>query len=112
MVESPSVRSAAATGGKGGVKTVEDSNFFIKQLSDNAAVFLQRPALGESIQAEDRVHRIGSEIHAHGVEIIDIVARDSVDSRRRELLKEHAGQLAEYVRDPRIVRGLLGGLRS
>ena len=75
------------------------------------AVFLQRPWLGESIQAEDRIHRIGSEIHEHGVEIIDIVARDTIDSRRRELLREHAGQAAEFARDPRIVRQLLGGLR-
>jgi SNF2 family DNA or RNA helicase len=76
------------------------------------AVFLQRPWLGESIQSEDRVHRWGSEIHEHGVEIIDIVARDTIDSRRRDLLKEHAGQLGAFVEDMRLVRGLLGGLKS
>jgi SNF2 family DNA or RNA helicase len=72
-------------------------------------VFLQRPWLGESIQSEDRGHRIGSEIHEHGVEIIDIVARNTIDSRRRELLRDHAGQLADFVQDVRIVRDLLGG---
>jgi hypothetical protein len=56
-------------------------------------------------------HRIGSEIHEHGVEIIDIVARDTIDDRRRELLREHAGQLGAFVQDFRIVRQLLGGLR-
>ena len=75
------------------------------------AVFLQRPWFEESVQAEDRVHRIGSEIHEHGVEIIDVIARDTVDSRRRDLLKEHAGQLAAFVQDMRLVRQLLGGLK-
>jgi SNF2 family DNA or RNA helicase len=73
-------------------------------------VFLQRPWLGESIQSEDRLHRIGSEIHEHGVEIIDIIANDSIDSRRRDLLREHAGQLGAFVQDPRLTRSLLGGL--
>ena len=76
-------------------------------------VFLQRPwPLGESIQSEDRGHRIGSEIHAHGVEFIDIVAKDTVDSRIRERLVEKGGQLADFVRDPRVVRELLGGIRA
>ena len=57
------------------------------------------------------MHRIGSEIHTHGVEIIDIVAEDTVDSRIRERLTEKAGQLGELVKDPRIVRELLGGLK-
>jgi SNF2 family DNA or RNA helicase len=74
------------------------------------AVFLQRPWFEESIQSEDRLHRIGSEIHEHGVEIIDIVSRDSIDSRRRELLKEHASQAAVFVQDMRLVRSMLGGL--
>jgi hypothetical protein len=77
----------------------------------DTAVFLQRPWFGESEQAENRIHRIGSEIHEHGVEIIDIVARDSIDDRRRELLREHAGQAASFVGDTRLVRELLGGLK-
>lgn len=76
------------------------------------AVMLQRPwPLGDSIQSEDRVHRIGSEKWEHGVEIIDIVAEDTVDSRIRERLREKGGQLAQWTRDPRIIRELLGGLR-
>jgi SNF2 family DNA or RNA helicase len=75
-------------------------------------VFLQRPpGLGESIQAEDRAHRIGSEHHAHGVEFIDIVAENTVESRIRAMLRSKAGQLSEFVLDTRIVRELLGGIR-
>ena len=75
----------------------------------STVVFLQRPwSLVESIQAEDRCHRIGSERHA-SVEVIDIVAARTVDSRVRAALREKAGQLADLVRDPRIVAELLGG---
>jgi SNF2 family DNA or RNA helicase len=75
------------------------------------AVFLQRPwPLADAIQAEDRIHRIGSEIHQDGVEIIDIVARSTVDYRVRARLREKGSQLAEFVQDPRILRELLGGL--
>ena len=72
-------------------------------------VFLQRPwSLVESLQAEDRCHRIGSEIH-DSIEVIDIVARNTLDTRVRSVLRERAGQLAELVQDPRIVSTLLGG---
>jgi SNF2 family DNA or RNA helicase len=76
----------------------------------SVVVFLQRPwSYVEAAQAEDRAHRIGSEIH-DSIEIIDIVARDTVDSRVREVLRTKAGALAELVRDPRIVREVLGGV--
>ncbi|EFQ82730.1 helicase C-terminal domain protein [Aeromicrobium marinum DSM 15272] len=72
-------------------------------------VFLQRPwSLVESIQAEDRCHRIGSEQH-DCIEIVDIVARNTIDTRVRAVLRERAGQLADLVQDPRIVSQLLGG---
>lgn len=72
-------------------------------------VFLQRPwSLVDSIQAEDRCHRIGSEIH-DSIEVIDIVARSTIDTRVRAVLRERAGQLADLVQDPRIVAELLGG---
>lgn len=72
-------------------------------------VFLQRPwSLVESLQAEDRCHRIGSEIH-DSIEIIDIVASKTIDTRVRAVLREKAGQLADLVQDPRIVAELLGG---
>lgn len=72
-------------------------------------VFLQRPwSLVEAIQAEDRCHRIGSEIH-DSIEVIDIVAKDTIDTRVRAVLRTRAGQLADLVQDPRIVAELLGG---
>lgn len=71
-------------------------------------VFLQRPwALVESLQAEDRAE--GDMDAVRGTEVIDIVARNTVDSRRRAVLRERAGQLAELLQDPRIVAELLGG---
>ena len=76
------------------------------------AVFLQRPwSIVEATQAEDRIHRIGSERH-DSVEIIDIVARNTIDSRVREVLREKADQLADLVQDKRIVTQLLGGDRN
>jgi SNF2 family DNA or RNA helicase len=73
------------------------------------AVFLQRPySLVEALQSEDRLHRIGAERH-ESIEIVDIVARKTIDSRVRAILRERAGQLSDLVQDPRIVAELLGG---
>ncbi|MEV6413873.1 DEAD/DEAH box helicase [Kribbella sp. NPDC051718] len=75
----------------------------------STVVFLQRPwSLVDSIQAEDRAHRIGSEVH-ESIEVIDVVAANTVDTRIRAVLREKAGQLAELVQDPRIVAEILGG---
>jgi SNF2 family DNA or RNA helicase len=71
-------------------------------------VFLQRPwALVESIQAEDRGE--GDVNAERGTEVIDIVTRSSIDTRIRSILRVRAGQLADLVRDPRVVAELLGG---
>ncbi|MDM4722776.1 DEAD/DEAH box helicase [Micromonospora sp. WMMA1363] len=72
-------------------------------------VFLQRPwSLVEATQAEDRCHRIGSEIH-DSIEVIDVVATDTIDARVRSVLHDKAGQLADLLKDQRIVTQLLGG---
>jgi SNF2 family DNA or RNA helicase len=77
----------------------------------STVVFLQRPwSYVEASQAEDRCHRIGSEIH-ESIEIIDIVAKDTVDSRVRAVLREKAGALAELLEDPRIMAEVLGGAK-
>lgn len=77
----------------------------------STVVFLQRPwSLVESIQAEDRCHRIGSE-HHDSVEIIDVVAVNTIDTRVRSALRAKGQQLADLVQDPRIVAELLGGSR-
>jgi SNF2 family DNA or RNA helicase len=72
------------------------------------ALVLQRPwSLVESIQLEDRLHRIGA---AHeSIEIIDVIASNTIDTRIRAILRERAGQLADLVQDPRIAAELLGG---
>jgi SNF2 family DNA or RNA helicase len=75
----------------------------------DCCVFLQRPwSLVEATQSEDRLHRIGAEQH-ESIEIIDVLARNSVDSRVRSVLKDRAGQLSDFVQDPRIVAEILGG---
>jgi len=90
-----------ATTGAGGVG--------ITLTAASTVVFLQRPwSLVESLQAEDRCHRIGSEIH-ECIEIVDVVAANTIDTRVRAVLREKAGQLADLVQDPRIVAELLGG---
>lgn len=73
------------------------------------AVFLSRPwSLVDALQAEDRVHRIGSEIH-DSVDIVDIVALDTVDQAIRAALVGKASQLGDVLRDPRVLRDVLGG---
>ena len=71
-------------------------------------VFLQRPwALAESLQAEDRAE--GDMDATRGTEIVDVVAKRTLDERVRAVLRERAGQLSELVQDPRIITELLGG---
>lgn len=73
-------------------------------------VFLQRPwSMGEAVQCEDRLHRIGAEVH-ESIEIIDIVAKNTIDSRVRAVIREKGKQFSDLVMDPRIVEGLLGGI--
>ena len=77
----------------------------------STGVFLQRPwSYVEASQAEDRLHRIGSEVH-ESVDIIDIVAKKTIDARMREVLREKSAALADLVQDPRIVSECLGGLK-
>lgn len=90
------------TAGAGGVG--------ITLTASNCGIMMQRSwQLDLAVQPEDRQHRIGAE-RWDKVEIIDLVAKDTVDQRRRTVLKGKAGQLGQLVRDPRVVRELLGGL--
>jgi len=90
-----------ATTGAGGVG--------ITLTAASCCVFLQRPwSLVEALQSEDRLHRIGSEGH-ECIEIIDVLAKNTIDTRVRSVLREKAGQLGDLVQDPRIVAELLGG---
>jgi SNF2 family DNA or RNA helicase len=75
----------------------------------SAVAFLMRPySLVDATQMEDRAHRIGSERH-ESIEMIDFVAKNTIDSRVRQVLKERAGSLSELVKDPRIAAEILGG---
>lgn len=72
-------------------------------------VLLQRPwGLVESSQMEDRLHRIGAEVHEH-IDVVDVVAQRTVESRVRQVLKQRAGAFADFASDPRIVAECLGG---
>lgn len=91
----------AATTGAGGVG--------LTLTAARTCVFLARPwSYVEATQAEDRLHRIGAEKHS-AIEVIDIVAKNTIDTRVRTALRGKARQLADLVKDPRIVSELLGG---
>lgn len=69
------------------------------------AIFLQRSwSMLSNKQAEDRVHRIGSEIH-DSVEIIDIVAPNTVEIEQVERIHEKFRRLEEINRDKQLVEG-------
>lgn len=71
-------------------------------------VFLERPwAYWQAIQMESRSHRKGQQMPVH---IIDIVTRNTVEARVRRAIQDKARSLSELVRNPRIVREVLGGL--
>jgi SNF2 family DNA or RNA helicase len=57
-------------------------------------------------QSEGRNYRKGQD---RPVQVIDVIAKNSVESRVLARLREKAGNLAELVADPRIVKSFLGG---
>lgn len=59
-------------------------------------------------QAEDRIHRIGSEHHSH-VRIIDIVTDNSIELRQLDMLAGKYGNMQEVVRDADFMRFLITG---
>jgi SNF2 family DNA or RNA helicase len=62
-------------------------------------IFLQRAwSMIDNKQAEDRVHRIGSEIH-ESIHVIDIVTRGSVEEGQIARLTEKFLRLQEITRD-------------
>jgi len=71
-------------------------------------VFLQRDfSLVNNVQAEARVHRIGSEVH-ESVLIIDFVSEGTVDSHIIDVLVTKQDRLEEVVRDRATLASLLG----
>jgi SNF2 family DNA or RNA helicase len=74
--------------------------------ASDTAVFLQRPwSYVEASQAEDRLHRPGAEKH-ESIEIVDVVTRNTVDAKVREVLREKAGELADLLQDRRVAEAL------
>lgn len=77
------------------------------------AVMLQRSwEFDKALQPEDRLSRLDDIVLKHDcLEIIDIVAKGTIDQRVRELTRSKGMQLGQLVQDPRLVRELLGGLK-
>jgi len=74
----------------------------------STAVFLQRSwSMIDNSQAEDRVHRIGSEIHDK-VTILDIISTNTVEERQRVVLGNKAERLEEIMRDRETLKMILG----
>lgn len=70
-------------------------------------VFLQRDfSLVNNVQAEARVHRIGSEVH-ESVLIVDLVSEGTVDEHIIEVLVTKQDRLEEIVRDRTTLASLL-----
>lgn len=89
--------------------TVGAGGIGITLTAASAVVFLQRPwSFVQATQAEDRQHRLGSERH-ESIDVIDIVAKDTVDSRVRSVLRDKSGALSALLEDPRILSQCLGG---
>lgn len=73
----------------------------------SVAVFLQRPHSNiESVQAEDRQHRIGSEIH-ESIRIVDYVTRNTVEEDVFPRLLKKGAHLEKIVRSEEVLRKML-----
>jgi SNF2 family DNA or RNA helicase len=62
----------------------------------------------QNAQGEDRIHRIGSEIHDH-VQIIHQVTPGTIEERQWDQLIEKGARIEEVVRDREALARLLGG---
>lgn len=79
--------------------TIQAGGVGLNMTAASTIVFLQRSwSLVDNLQAEDRVHRIGSEIH-ESITVVDIVAPDTIEVRQIAKLREKAQRLEEVVRD-------------
>lgn len=102
--QSPDEREAAKTSFQdGGVRvvlcTIAAGGIGITLTRSQRAIFLQRSWSNiENKQAEDRVHRIGSQIHPH-IDIIDIVSVGTIEENQRRVLAGKEEVLQEVVRD-------------
>lgn len=73
----------------------------------STVVFLDRAwSPSDNRQAEDRLHRIGQ---ANAVQVIDIIARSTVDLGRRQKLIQKAGWIQKILGDPEAVQEEVNG---
>lgn len=87
------------------IKAAKEGNTFT---AAGTALFLQRSWSSiDNSQAEDRVHRIGAEIHDE-VDIIDLVAPNTIETRQRTVLRKGYSSLTEVMRDTDQLQRLLG----
>jgi len=78
----------------------------------NRAVFLQRSwSMIENKQAEDRVHRIGSEVHDK-VEIIDVISVGTVEEHQQIVLSGKLERLEEIMRDQATIARMIEHIKS
>lgn len=79
--------------------TVQAGGVGLTMTAADTIVFLQRSwSIVDNKQAEDRVHRIGSEVH-ESVTIIDVVAPDTIEVKQIARLHEKLRVLDEVTRD-------------
>lgn len=75
----------------------------------STAVFLQRSwSMIENLQAEARVHRIGSEVYDH-IRIVDYVTKGSVEELVFKAVEEKSNQLEVILRDNELMEKFLRG---
>lgn len=74
--------------------------------------FLERSwSMVENSQAEDRVHRIGAEVHDK-ITVIDIISIGTVEERQRIVLGDKLERLEEVMRDRETLMRVLGITRA
>lgn len=79
--------------------TIAAGGVGVNMTAADTIAFLQRSwSMLENSQAEDRVHRVGSERH-ESVTVLDIVAPDTIEVHQLAKLNEKAERLEEIVRD-------------
>ena len=102
------IRDFQAGGLRAMLCTISAGGIGITLTRASTAIFLQRSwSKIDNSQAEDRIHRIGSEVHDQ-IDIIDIMSTETIEERQRELLFMKAERFEEVVRDRTFIRQLLG----
>jgi SNF2 family DNA or RNA helicase len=97
--QSGQLRAMLCTVGAGGVG--------ITLTRADTLVFLQRSwSMVDNSQAEDRVHRIGSEVH-ESINIIDIISQGTIEEGQRLALQAKVDRMQEIVRDRELMKKML-----